>query len=91
LIHTYCKAAEEIKTTPWKQCQFLNEDESCDFSGSCDAQIDEKQWKWLRSQNSQQLRSSPDPGKPADELEIAKSGITASPSQVEAEKEKKEK
>ena len=43
----------------------------------------------LRSRDSQQLRSSPDPGKPADELEIAKSGITALPAQREAEKEKK--
>ena len=91
MIHTYCKAAEEIKTTPWKQCQFLNEDESCDFSGSCDAQIDEKQWKWLRSQNSQQIRINPDPASAADESEKTKSGKTASLPQVEAEKEKKEK
>ena len=33
-----CKNAEEIKSRGWKHCNFLTDDDGCQFSGSCSDQ-----------------------------------------------------
>ena len=51
MIETYCRKAEELNTTEWKQCRFLK-GEVCNFSGSCEGQVDKKMWEWLKEKNS---------------------------------------
>jgi len=50
MIKTYCRKAKKINSTSWMECRFLRGEE-CVFSGSCEDQVDEKHWEWLKTQN----------------------------------------
>ena len=55
MIQTYCRKAEKINSTSWMECRFLKET-ICDFSGSCEDQVDEKQWLWLKNNTLSQTK-----------------------------------